>query len=115
MSASVHDDDDDDLLDIPSAEVGGAPEPESLADEKLCAQIFDEIIQHFREWRRHRKKTDSHDRVSESAMCKMLDVAAKYKRMQIELRTPRIMREYKRELMAHEREMANLGRRGAEH
>lgn len=115
MSEVVADDDDGDLLDLPVAEAGGPPEPEALADERECAQIFSEIIEHFREWRRHRKKQGDHDRISESAMCKMLDVAAKYKNLQIRLREPRIVREYKRELMAHEREMANLGRRGAEH
>lgn len=118
MSATTTDadlDSFDDLPDLPSINAGGPPEPEALADEKQCAEIFDEIIAHFREWKRDRKKKGDHDRISESAMWKGLDVAAKYKRIQMELREPRIVREYKRELMAHERAMSNLGRRGAEH
>ena len=96
-------------------------EPETSADAKAlrleceAGEVYAAIIDHFRDWQRHRKEQGDHDRISESAMCKWLDVATKYRRLEIELMQPRIQREHVRQMMAHERAMIDSGRRGSEH
>lgn len=100
---------------LPTVEPETAVDAKALRLEREAGEVYADIIEHFRDWKKHRKEQGDHDRISESAMCKMLDVAAKYRRIEIELMQPRLQREHVQRMMDHEREMAGLGRRGSEH
>lgn len=107
--------DGDGLLPLPSAEQDYDVDEKALRLEREAGEVYAALIEDWQEWREHRKKQGDHDRISQSAMNKQLEVAAKFRNIEIALMLPRLQREHVLKLMEHEREMARSGRREAAH
>lgn len=88
---------------------------EDFADAAYCEARRNELVDLAQLQQEKRVENESQDRIGAATVAKLYDTALKWHRAAREIRDRRREIEHDEMLIAHEREMAGLGRREAAH